>query len=190
MMRFGDYKSPVLLQALGDLLLSARSDAKQLAARAFLKASYEVEDASIKASFRAMANGSLEMQTVGANSQKLLKLEDLEKTFRAELDEADRWFADGIELREHEWIARGDNVDAEFDRMYYIDPEVSDRRGTMEKLESDLPFGFANVLLAGGVWLALTATSIKILRARRKSRERASTGLESAEVSDPSGRGG
>src|SRR5262249_39244711 len=48
MMRFGDHESPVLLEALGDLLCAhlydAREDAKQLAARAYLKASYVVTD--------------------------------------------------------------------------------------------------------------------------------------------------
>ena len=46
MMRFGNYRSPVLLEALGDLLLSQgwSADGKRLAARAYLKASYEIAD--------------------------------------------------------------------------------------------------------------------------------------------------
>ena len=45
MMKFGNHDSPVLLEALGDLLVSRGydTDGKRLAARAYLKASYSAE---------------------------------------------------------------------------------------------------------------------------------------------------
>src|SRR5262249_3960042 len=52
MMKFGHDDSPILLEALGDLLAMDKyeiwSNATQLAARAYLKASYEVRDEEVK----------------------------------------------------------------------------------------------------------------------------------------------
>lgn len=61
MMRFANYESPILLEALGDLLRTQGypSDAKQLAARAYLKASYGVQDDAVRDAYRAAFDSRL-----------------------------------------------------------------------------------------------------------------------------------
>lgn len=118
MMRFGNYDSPILLEALGDLLLSgdSDSDAKQLAARAYLKASYELEDKAMQETYRRLAQQSIERQ--------MLQFDALEERFLDELAEANRWF-ERVRADEIRWIKAGKNVEGEFAQKYYTDPEVS-----------------------------------------------------------------
>lgn len=122
MMRFGNYDSPVLLEALGDLLVSDHSGAKRLAARAFLKASYAVEDQESKDAFRVLARGALTLQTQGKSSKQLL-LRTLENTLRSEIEEAEKWFSK-IESNERNWIQQGKDVDQAFNAKYYAEPKV------------------------------------------------------------------
>ena len=68
MMRFGNYDSPILLEALGDLLVNEQYNehgAKQLAARAYLKASYGVKSQAVARIYRQKAGFALRMQTNG-----------------------------------------------------------------------------------------------------------------------------
>lgn len=128
MMRFGKHDSPVLLEALGMLLVqdgfNPSADAKQLAARAFLKASYEVSDESARAAYRAMATRAIDMQTLKSGSTDQVLLEVIEADFQRELTEARVWY-DELRDRELSWIREGKNPEAEFDRLYAADPEVS-----------------------------------------------------------------
>ena len=61
MMRFGSHDSPILLEALGDLLDAQDSEtgSQRLAARAYLKAAYETDDADSAARFRDKARSAL-----------------------------------------------------------------------------------------------------------------------------------
>ena len=123
MMRFGNHDSPVLLEALSDLLLAdPANDAKRLATRALLKASYEVEDQVTRDAYRAKAAAVLQngMQTPAPNVYKTLPLEDLEKTFLAELEHADGWWS-GLEAQEKFWIKEGADVDGRFADVYFSD---------------------------------------------------------------------
>ncbi|MEZ6104956.1 MAG: hypothetical protein R3B96_02290 [Pirellulaceae bacterium] len=124
MQRFGNHDSPVLLEALGDLLMAKgpSSDAKRLAARAFLRASYETEgDAA--AAYRALAQESLSMQTIHPRTQDELRLPELEREFRKELQAAERWYRE-LEQNERRWIERGLDPEAEYDKLYREDPTV------------------------------------------------------------------
>jgi tetratricopeptide (TPR) repeat protein len=128
MMKFGQHDSPVLLEALGDLLVkrqdfSDRSDAKRLAARAYLKASYAVREEAARTAYRGLATRALTVQTRHPDSDAQLPLEELEASFRRELADADTWYAD-LAARERAWVAEGKNPEAEFDRLYDREPVV------------------------------------------------------------------
>jgi len=136
-MRFGSHDSPVVLEALGSLLLfqsgAAREDAKRLAARAFLRASYEAKDEEAKRGYRALARNARSMQTRHPQTQTVLSLEELENDFQQELTEARQWYAE-VHENEQRWIKEGKNADEEFERTYYTEPAVSSEPdGTEEK---------------------------------------------------------
>ena len=128
MMRFGQHDSPVLLEALGTLLVqdeyNPTADAKLLAARAFLKASAEVSDEPARVAYRVMAARAIEMQTRRRDRTDQIKLEQVEADFQKELSEARAWYAE-LRARELSWIREGKDPEAEFARLYDADPEVS-----------------------------------------------------------------
>ena len=127
MMRFGHYDSPVLLEALGDLLLSEgirSNDAKRLATRAYIKAARETEDESVKADYMSLASHSLSMQTVSASDSSQMKIGALDAELTRDLAEADAWFQT-VRADELMWIKANKDVDQEFSRKYYQDPQMS-----------------------------------------------------------------
>lgn len=85
MMRFGDYKHPILLEALAEL-----SDSR-IRARAYLKASYEVKKPEASKIYRELAQKSIGMQTRHPNTHDVLSLEELEKSFKEELQQVKEW---------------------------------------------------------------------------------------------------
>jgi tetratricopeptide (TPR) repeat protein len=122
MLHFGHHDSPVLLEALADLLMAeSGSEHRHLATRAWLKASYSVQDKTIAAEYRKRADQTLSMQTPGRGQYHRLKLDEYEKQFKEELAEADAWF-DRVCEDEARWIAAGKNVDEEFRKKYYESP--------------------------------------------------------------------
>ncbi|MEO1998443.1 MAG: hypothetical protein ABGZ17_24635 [Planctomycetaceae bacterium] len=125
MMRFGHFDSPVLLEALGDLLLAdLNQDAKRLAARAYLKASYAVETPQARAAYRQRAKDALAMQTRNANTTQPLDLAALERRFQTELKDAAAWYA-AVQSDETKWIAAGEDADLKFSQKYYRAPSVT-----------------------------------------------------------------
>jgi tetratricopeptide (TPR) repeat protein len=128
MMKFGKHDSPVLLEALGSLLApkygNPTADAKLLAARAYLKASYEVSEGPGRVAYRGMAANAVSGQTRQRDKMERISLEQVEADFQKELAEARDWYA---ELRERElsWIRDGKDPEAEFDKLYETEPEVS-----------------------------------------------------------------
>lgn len=125
MMRFAKYDSPILLEALGSLLTEQHDpedDAKLLATRAFLMASYEAPEGPVRDTYRAMAAKALQMQTPRI-TQGQISLEQVEEDFQRELADARAWYADLCQ-RELLWIREGRNPETEFDRLYAADPEI------------------------------------------------------------------
>ncbi|MCH1493673.1 MAG: hypothetical protein L7U72_00475, partial [Rubripirellula sp.] len=120
MMKFGNFDSPILLEALGDLLVSSglAADAKQLAARAYLKASYEVEDPLVKEKYRRKSDSCLEFQTGNQGGSTRIKLSELESQFSLELEDASNWYAQ-IVKDEGAWISEDANPEIEFEQTYY-----------------------------------------------------------------------
>lgn len=127
MMRFANHDNPLLLEALGDLLAHSysepTSDAKQLAARAYLQASYQFSDQATREAYRQLANEVLDMQLANRQTHERLDLIRLEIKFSAERADADKWYAD-LRERELRWIRAGKNVDAEFDKLYTAEPQA------------------------------------------------------------------
>ena len=117
MMHFADHCSPILLEALGDLLLSGQMEqnSTQLAARAYLRASQVVTDSAVSEKFRQMSEETLgnhiDYNGPGAKA-------NLKQQLAKEVATADAWFA-ASEAKEKEWIAAGRDVDAEFAAVYY-----------------------------------------------------------------------
>lgn len=122
MMRFGNYRAPVLLEALADLLLATgdrNHDAKYLAARAYLKASYEVQDADVSKRYRDLAIQVLELQVPN-------NLNQIESDLKQEIEQADAFYQK-IEDDEKAWLTTGKNLDHEYAEKYYSEtlPELS-----------------------------------------------------------------
>ncbi|MCB9914637.1 MAG: hypothetical protein H6828_05740 [Planctomycetes bacterium] len=119
MMRFGHHDSPILCEALADLLLAEWDvDAKRLAARALLLASQRVEDPAARAAYRERAEDALSEQTPNPRAHRSMTLEELEPKLRAELAEAEAWWAE-LAANEARWIEAGEDVDARFHETYY-----------------------------------------------------------------------
>lgn len=126
MMRFAKYDSPILLEALASLLTERHRptvDAKQLAARAYLQASYAVPDGQVREAYRAMAKKALSGQ-VRSWIRIGVTLEHVENDFQQELTDAAAWYA-ALHERELGWIRDGKNPDKEFDRLYAADLQLS-----------------------------------------------------------------
>lgn len=122
MMKFGNFDSPILLEALGDLLISGgfSSDAKLLAARAYLKASYETEDSDAQKLYRQKANERLHFQTIGDGKTTPIALSTIESQLATEIQEADDWY-EALRSNEIAWIEQGINPEDEFQNKYYND---------------------------------------------------------------------
>ena len=136
MMRFGNFDSPILLESLADLLLAQGfdADAKQLAARAYLKASYET-DGVVSSNYRQLAEQAIEMQVTQAKGNQQMQLTALERQFQAELKEAESWF-DATTRSEKAWIQNGINPEVEFDKAYPADPQLDTSSLTIPVLPS------------------------------------------------------
>jgi tetratricopeptide (TPR) repeat protein len=124
-MKFGKHDSPIILEALGDLLVLIQGvgpygHGKELAARAYLKASYEVQDEAAKEQFRVMAKDAIHMRRPRESE---LTLDQTEKDFKKELADADAWYSD-LRGKEIGWIHDGLNPETEFDKLYDSEPVV------------------------------------------------------------------
>lgn len=113
MMRFGHHDSPVLLECLADLLVprTVHGVGNRIAARALLKASYEVEDTTARDMYYEMACHAIE-------GQEGVKIAPLELALARELKQAKQYYEELTQL-EKEWIASGADVEAEFRKKYY-----------------------------------------------------------------------
>ena len=151
MMRFGNFDSPVLLESLSDLLMmrDELAQAKQLAARALLQASY-VGDSDLVPDYRRKVKAVLTMQTRGEDSISEVTLEEIETQFRDELAEAAAWYEEVSSL-ESTWIANGQNPEIEFAR-YYSEPPSQSKRALPPPIPKRPPIPTV-VVLGGGLML-------------------------------------
>lgn len=123
MLHFADYQSPILLEALGDLLSvgEREENATLLAARAYLRAAQCSEDKAVAEKLRDMARGVLSMHEDFGMHHKEADgdyLPNLEKQLAEEVVAGSAWFAE-IEAHEKRWMAENRDVDQEFAAVYY-----------------------------------------------------------------------
>jgi hypothetical protein len=171
MMRFGNYDSPILLEALGDLLMVRGMDEngpQRLAARAYLKASYAPSETGYDIYLRKEAEWALDAQLD-------VSLAEIEKNMKEEIADADAYFAK-IEADEKAWIATGQDVDALFIEKYYDDaPEYSQSQIALAKdhLKSMGPVQrvFYGVIVVGSICIVcLIVLAFLLLRMRARRR--------------------
>lgn len=127
MMRFANYDSPILLEVLGDLLFNTgnRSAARHLAARAYLKASYEVEDPKVQEIYKRRA--AYVLFTQYANEKKeLLDIQRLQALLEEEI-KIGQAFYEEIKSDELSWISAGENVEEAYSKKYYTKPTLPKR---------------------------------------------------------------
>jgi hypothetical protein len=155
MMRFANHDLPLLLEVLGDLLAMKDAenpqDAKRLAARAYLKASYEVKDEQAKTAYRTMAADVLKMQRQRPGSEEAVTLKEVERAFEEELVDANVWYAE-LHRKENGWIKSGAEVEKEFDRLYKTEPDVESPED-LATGDNTCGTGQAMVTLATGIAL-------------------------------------
>ncbi|MEM7557765.1 MAG: hypothetical protein AAF394_01455 [Planctomycetota bacterium] len=166
MMRFGHYDSPILLEALGDLLTSEYkdTDAKMLGARAYLKASYSAPDQEAAAAYRKIAVQAIEMQAGR-------ELEEIEAELKNEMAQA-RELADQIAADEQAWIAEGLDLDAEFAKKYFDAQILRDKHVAWGPLS---PAVHATLFLSGLLAGLLAFVAIFVWAVKRALRKRRTT---------------
>lgn len=123
MVRFGNHDSPILMEAVGDLI-SATEPANLLAARAYYRASYETDDSLARSRYRVKAENAVASQQLHPNHRKD---ELIEAALKDELAQAEA-FASQIATDEANWIARGEKVDERFREKYYGSHQLNIQR--------------------------------------------------------------
>lgn len=120
MMHFADYQSPILLEALGDLLVDGQleENASQLAARAFLQAAKATSDPETAERFKKMCDEALATSKGHQEDEQGRMRFGLEMRLDRELADATAWFT-RIEADENQWIGQGRDVDQAFAEKYY-----------------------------------------------------------------------
>lgn len=189
MMHFADYQSPILLEALGDLLITGNMEQNnmQLAARAYLRAAAVTKDPAVAKRYREMSEyaigNSIDFREGGPQG-KGAKF-NLQTELSKEVASADSWFAT-IEAKEKAWIAASRDVDREFAAVYYdslertvaaaekqLQSEPKDRRLT--KREADDRSVFLIGAVCVGTPLALIGLGIASIvwwHGRARAREK------------------
>jgi hypothetical protein len=180
MMHFANYDSPLLLEALGDLLIAwptYEDDGLQLAARAYYRVAELSQDKGAKDEFEKAAANVLAghwdyIKNRAENEGNEVILKKLSADLKGELAAAQAYF-NSIAADERRWIAEGVDVDKAFASKYYdslentiedakkqLASERRDERGhpyeEMAK-QAMLIFGASVVALAFVIWGAYRA---------------------------------
>jgi hypothetical protein len=137
MLKFGNHESPILLEVLGNLLCNCNyrfsENDRNMAARAYLRASYLVDDEQSRLDYQELASSVLDMQRRHPYSSQSVTLKATEHALKADILDAQQWY-EQVKENELKWIAAGKNVDDEFTRMYYSEPVSIDTQGQYWKL--------------------------------------------------------
>lgn len=157
MLHFADYESPILLEALGDLLIvgEREENATQLAARAYLRAAQRTNDNAVADKLRKMARDVLTMHEDFGMHHKETDgdyLSKLENQVVQELAIGKAWFAK-IEDNENRWIAQNRDVDREFATVYYtsLDTTIAEAEQRVKSEPSDFRRPVQDRILRGAI---------------------------------------
>jgi tetratricopeptide (TPR) repeat protein len=139
MIRFGQFESPVLLDALGELLAMAgetNSPARHLAACAFLRASQLVDNLDIQRSYEIKAAIVLE----GIGPERKVGISELKRMLSLEVKRGEE-LRRQIRADENCWIARGIHPEKAFAQKYYFDSAIRriDLERSLKAVAQDYP---------------------------------------------------
>ena len=166
MMRFANHDNPLLLEALGDLLMAQEhdtsgngnaADAKALATRAYLLAAYRTEGKTAEA-YRQLAQDAASLQVITKVGEAALP--EIEKRLKLELADAQKWY-DELAAKERAWIDAGADVEAEYDRLYDREPQALD-----DNTQSGWRYRVRDLFLGSAI-LGLALLSLVVLLVRR-----------------------
>ena len=170
MMRFGNHASPVLLEALGDLLLYGETDrghegpARRLATRAFLVAARRLEG-DARAAYREKARLALGIQRSDDPSVMSMRLEPVEEALEKELAAAETLRAKVL-ADEKRWVESGDDPSARFAETYLGKAPSAPKAATADDADPSSP-AFTFAWIAGGL-LLLALVVLSTTRRRRR----------------------
>ncbi|QDT26729.1 Tetratricopeptide repeat protein [Gimesia panareensis] len=131
MMWFGNHRSPALLEALGDLLLAEQEDQydRMLAARAYLSASYEVQDPAASREYRKKAQSALAAPID-------FELSDVEADLKQEIEQAEQLFQQ-IAVDESKWLSAGLDLNQQFSETYADEPILASNATSLTPVSMD-----------------------------------------------------
>ena len=134
MLRFGSYGSPLLLEALADLLvqvdLGVDKGAGHLASRAYMKAALESGQGDAYKAYKRKAKEAIERNWADHHrrpgsepklAHRSISVENLELIVKLETQSAIEW-TNEIRANELQWIEAGVNPDSAFSATYYDVP--------------------------------------------------------------------
>ncbi|WP_298547012.1 hypothetical protein [uncultured Aquimarina sp.] len=127
MMKFGNYDSPILLEALGDLLMANgwKNGARQLASRAYFKASYHSKEPETKSLYKQKVAFAIYHQYTKKGGKRFTA-QELEELLKQEIVEGNNYYQ-RIRNDEIQWIQLGKNPEEEFSKKYYQEPSLGAR---------------------------------------------------------------
>lgn len=170
MMRFGNHASPVLLEALGDLLTVGdlernwEGSARLLAARAFLRAA-STQEGDARAAYRAKADAVVAMQRSSNPDVIRMRLEEVEEALATEVKQAEALRAKVL-ADEKRWIENGEDPSARFAETYLGKPAAAPAGETPPAKPGAGPM-YTFMWLAGGL-LLLAIVVLSTTRRRRR----------------------
>jgi tetratricopeptide (TPR) repeat protein len=153
MMRFADHDNPYLLLALADMVTVAdhgrypELDGKRLGARAVLRTGYSADHRSFSPEALKRATDFLDMQLRYHGGDRVT-VNDVAARFLEELADAESWYAD-LRAKEIGWIESGMDPEAEFDKLYVVEPQVEDDPSDVLPLWQRIGVGWTAALLIG-----------------------------------------
>jgi|GEM_PF-2446623 len=161
MMRFGHYRSPVLLGALGSLLGEGYgAQGQRVAARAFLKASYESRSRKQRRFLLKRAKGLLKSVTKKKLGKKWSRWKQkrtwkaFKRQFRKENRVARKW-SRKVRRQEHRWLRTEKDPERKFLETYLGDTSTTSGRLLLlsntafsKKLQKAFPVGLPPIKVA------------------------------------------
>lgn len=167
MMRFGNYNSPVLLNALGDVLLNESYDtpsAKRLAAMAFMASDlYNAGSVSLKT--KENIQMFLSMQERDKNTY-----EELLKEVKKGIEIGEKRYAE-IEKKETNWVIENKDLDVEFAQNFYAKTNSINKNNVTQNNPNRITKNedkISNKLIIGLIITLVIVGIIVIIKLRKK----------------------